>query len=54
MTSFKLSTPDGLTTQPRKKKIGKTTSWFTKTAGDTSFGNVEIVPFGPAARKSVD
>lgn len=34
----------------RKKKVGKSVYWFTKTGGDTYFGNVEEVPFKEARR----
>jgi len=32
----------------RKKKVGKSVYWFTKTGGDTYFGNVRDVPYAEA------
>jgi len=32
----------------RKKKVGKTTYWFTKAGGDTYFGNVDAVSYTEA------
>ncbi len=34
----------------RKKKIGKSVSWFTKAGGDTYFGNVKEVAFRDAKK----
>lgn len=35
----------------RKKKVGKSVYWFTKTGGDTYFGNVSDVPYADARRQ---
>ena len=32
----------------RKKKVGKTTYWYTETGGETYFGNVDSLPYSEA------
>src|SRR2546430_169150 len=37
----------------RKKKVGKTTYWYTETGGETYFGNVDSVPYSEAKNQFI-
>jgi integrase len=47
---------DAVARQPklRKKKVGKSLYWFTKTGGDTYFGSVATVPLRDARQRFMD